>query len=109
MRSLWDVNSLFNMLAYILCLFGAAFAGFPPPRSFQREETPEDVLIHLLDDEFDGDHDSVLSEWGFRVSSPVLDETRARPKRTEPPRGRRPTLTREPRPPARRARTLKTG
>lgn len=76
-------------VGYLLCLAGAAFAGFPPPRLFEREESPEEMVVRILEEEpAPPEDDGILAEAGMRVRVPG-DRAPRRPH----------LLGREPRPP----------
>jgi hypothetical protein len=89
------MTSVLKHFGYLLCLAGATFAGFPPPRLFEREESPEEAIVRVLEEDFTPDQaDGVLSEWGLRVKTSSSGVSGP----SEPGRAVRPQLHRLPRP-----------
>ena len=49
---------------------GTAVGGFPPPKLFAREASPEEVIEHVLDNSELEPLDGWQSEWGLRIDTP---------------------------------------
>lgn len=69
MISLAPLKKLLRPIGYTLALMGAAVGGFPPPKPFQREESPEEVIERVMQESELDALDGWESRWGFRVDT----------------------------------------
>lgn len=62
------IKLMFRGASYLLALMGAAFGGFPPPRIFERDPEPEEVLERVVQAPELGELQGEVARYGLVVT-----------------------------------------